>query len=427
MDALSRKGFDRNYWAMALEGSSFMGGIAVISTGGAVALFINAMTGSKTLIGLAVTVQSLFVIVGQLCSAPYVRSIRRLPEFLFNSMAIQRVAPLLMSLPLLLGFAGNWSVGIFLILFGFFWFMDGFLTIAWAELCTRALKPELRGHMMGMQVTIGGAASLLTGLLLTWLLATPALSNNHRFAMVFILAGIVLLSSLFFIRLVRDPNPIVNPEKLDVRQYYMRIPSVIRRSKPLQHMLAARIPSYIGFASVSFIVVYGAGVLSLSETQVSWLIYANIVGGLIGGISLGEISRRFGNKTIILICNTGVYIALGMAVLLTFLPVLGYAWLFATCTLASLTANNWLGYFSYILDIAPSEERSVYQVISNFVGIPFSFSGYVMGAVIDRFGFIAMFVISGIFAAAAIVLSIRLLSKRQIQDDMSLVNGCPIE
>ena len=415
MDTQSKNGFNRNYWALALEGSCFMGGIAFISTSGAVALFINAMTGSKTLIGLAVTVNSLFFLVGQLCSAPYVRSIRKLPEFLFKIMAAERIIPLLMSLPLFFGVAGNWSVTIFLILFGLFWLMDGFITIPWGELCARALKPELRGHMMGMQVTIGGIASLLTGLLLTWLLATPTLSDHHRFAVIFLLASAVLLLSLFFIRLVRDPNPILNPEKLHVRQYYTRIPSIIRHSKPLQHALIARIPSFIGFSSVSFIVVYGASVLNLSESQVSWLVYANILGGLVGGISLGEASRRFGNKTIILLCNTGVCIALIMAVSLAFFPVLGYIWLFVTCALASVTMNNWLGYFNYFLDIAPGEERSIYQVISTCIGIPFSFSGYAMGAVIDSFGFIITFIIGGIFSVAAILLSIRLLSKRQIQ------------
>ena len=421
MGVQSKNEFNRNYWALALEGSSFMGGIAFIATGGTVALFINAMTGSKTLIGLAVTIQSLFVLIGQICSAPYTRSIRRLPEYLFNIMAIQRVIPLLMSLPLFLGFANNLSVGLFMVLFGLFWCLDGFMIIPWGELCVRALKPELRGHMMGMQVTVGGVASLLTGLLLTWLLATPTLTDHYRFALIFVLSSAVLLTSLIFMRMVRDPNPIRHPEKLHISQYYIRVPSVIRRSKPLQDVLIARIPSYIGFSSISFIVVYGASVLNLPDTRVSWLIYANIIGSLIGGISLGEASRRFGNRTIILLCNTGVFVALSMAVSLAFFPALGYAWLFVTCTLASLTMNNWLGYFSYILDIAPGEERSFYQVIATCIGIPFSFSGYAMGAIIDNFGYITMFVISGVFAAAAILLSMRLLPKHRIQtpDDRS--------
>jgi predicted MFS family arabinose efflux permease len=267
-----------------------------------------------------------------------------------------------------------------------------------------------------MQVTIGGAASLLAGLLLTWLLATPVLSDHRRFALIFILASVIMLMSLFFIRLVRDPNPIQIPEKLDIRRYYARVPSVIRGSKPLQRALIARAFSYAGFSTLSFIVVFGAGLLKLPETRVSWLVYANIAGGLIGGISLGEASRRFGNKAVILMCNTGVFIALAMAISLNFMPALGYGWLFAICALASLTMGNWVGYFNYFIDIAPGRDRSVFQVISVCIGIPFSFAGYAMGAVIDNFGYVAMFVTGGAFAFATILLSLRLMSKRKIQE-----------
>ena len=104
-----------------------------------------------------------------------------------------------------------------------------------------------------------------------------------------------------------------------------------------------------------------------------------------------------------------------MAAPLVFFPNLGYGWLFVTCMFAGLTLNNWIGYLNYFLDIAPEEERSVFQVIGTCVGIPFSLVGYAMGAVIDRWGFVSAFVIGGIFAATALLLSFRLLSRRQIQ------------
>ncbi|MCL2703685.1 MAG: hypothetical protein FWE91_08780 [Defluviitaleaceae bacterium] len=415
MGASEKSGHNRNYWAMAVEGSFFMAGIALLSTSGTVALFLDSMTGSKALVGLAATVATLSMLLGQLSIAPYIRTIRKLPGFLFKHMIFQRTIPLLMALPLFIGIAGNWPVGIFLALFGIFWFYDGFLTVPWGELSARALKPELRSHMMGMQVTIGGIASLLTGLLLTWLLATPSLSDNYRFAVIFVLAGLILLPSVLAIRLVNDPSPIENPEKLHIRQYYARIPAIIKREKLLQHALIARLPAFIGFSSVTFIVVFGASTLDLSDVQVSWLVYANIVGGLVGGISLGEISRRFGNKVTIMFCNAGVFIALGMAVSLVFFPSLGYVWLFATCALASLTMSNWIGYFNYFLDIAPREERSVFQVIGTCIGIPFSFVGYALGMIIDSRGFVAAFTIGGVSAVAAFILSIRLKSKSYIQ------------
>jgi len=408
-------GQKRNYWAMALEGSFFMGGIALLSTGGTIALFLNSMTGSMALVGLAVTVQTLLMFLGQLGIAPYVRSILKLPEFLCKHMIVQRCIPFLMAIPLFLGITGYWPVIIFFVLFGFFWFYDGFVTVPWGELSARALKPDLRSHMMGMQVTIGGIASLVTGLLVTWLLATPILTEYLRFAFIFSLSSIILLPSVIAMRLVKDPHPIEQPEKLHVLQYYGRIPSVIKRSKLLQHALIARIPAYIGFSAITFMVVFGINTLELTNAQVSWLVYANIVGGLVGGITLGEISRRLGNKATIIVCNAGVLIALSMAMLLVFFPDFGYIWLFVTCALGSLTLANWIGYFNYYLDIAPQHERSVFQVIGTCIGIPFSFVGFAMGGIIDQWGFITAFAIGSIFAVAALILSLRLKSKRYIQ------------
>jgi len=410
----SRDGYSRNYWALALEGSCFMGGIAVIAAGGSVSLFINTMTGSKTLVGLAVTISTLCMQVGQLFSAPYVRSIRDLPGFFIRVMSVQRAIPILIAIPLFLGMPGNIAVGIFMILYAIFWIVDGSMAVPWGELCMRTLTDDLRGHMMGMQVTIGGAASLFTGLLLRWLLATPVLTNHLRFALIFVLASVVMLFSVVFMRMVKDPHPVLTPQKPKIREYYARVPSVVRGSKPLQHMLIARAFSYVGFSCLSFLVVFGSGVLKLPESLVSWLVYANIAGGLIGGIVLGEISRRFGNKTVIMTCNVSVLITLCMAASLLRVPSLGYVWLFATCALASLTMGCWVGYFNYILDIAPSEDRSVFQVVNTWIGIPFSFAGYAMGAVIDNFGYGAMFMTGGSFVVVTILLSMRLMSKRRI-------------
>jgi len=333
---------------------------------------------------------------------------------LFFAMSCQRVLPLIMAVPLFFGAGGYFAVGVFLALFGTFWMMDGIITMPWSELVARAIKPDLRGHMMGMQVAIGSCFSLLTGLLLAWLLATPTLTDHYRFGYIFILTSAVLLLSIIFISLVRDPQPIKVPEKADVKKYYAMIPKLIKASKPLQRILIARMPAYIGFSVITFMVVFSANVMEVSDTQVSWLVYSQIVGGLISGILLGEISRRFGNKTIIMLCNVGVLLVIALAITLFYLPAFSYFFLIVLCAFASLWLNNWFGYMNYIIDISPKDNRPAYQLIGNCIGIPFSFVGYGIGAIIDKWGYAIAFVIGGVAAITAVVASSRLLSKKQI-------------
>ena len=415
MENKNKKGYGRNYWALALEGASFVGGVAVMSVGGVVALFINDMTGSEILVGLAITMQQLLMLLGTLVVAPYVHSIHNLPKFMFKNMLIQRTLPLIMALPLFLMLEPMTAVIIFLILYGLFWFLDGIITMPWGELSARALSPEMRGHMMGMQIAIGGAVSLITGLFLVWLFVTPSETVHFRFAVAFVLTAALLLTSLIFIRMVKDPTPIKNPEKASPRIYYAKIPALIKSNKPLQHALLARIPGYIGFSAMAFILVFGVNTLDVSVSQEAWLIYAKIVGGLISGILLGWVSRRLGNKTVIILCNIGVIITLVMSILLAQYTSLGYLWLFVLCMLAAVWHNNWLGYFNYVLDIAPPKDRPAFQLIGSSIGVPFSFFGFILGAVIERWGYIAAF-ITGITAAlVAILFSLRLLSRNRIK------------
>ncbi|MCL2426539.1 MAG: MFS transporter [Oscillospiraceae bacterium] len=410
----NRQNYGRNYWALTFEGVSFVAAINLMATGGAVALFINTMTGSVTLAGLAITAQSFFLLLGQLIIAPYIGAIRNLPGAMFKIMSL-RLIPFLMAIPLFLGVGGHLAVGIFLVLLSLFWLSDGLNTVPWGELTARALKPEVRGHMMGMQVAIAGAVSLLTGLLLQWLLATPALSDYHRFGTIFALTGAILMPSLIFIRLVKDPSPIETPIKPDLRGYYAKLLPIIKNSKPLRYAIIARIPGFIGFSTLTFLILFGKNELGITEDQASWLVYSQIAGGLLGGVLLGEISRRLGNKAVIVICNIGTLITLSLAIIITFIPSLGYLWLLAICVFASIWASHWLGYFNYFLDIAPREDRPAFQVIGNCIGIPFSFVGYAIGAVIDQWGFLVAFAIASITAIITIILSLRLLSRKEIK------------
>ena len=386
-----------------------------MATSGAVAVFINTMTGSETLVGLAISLQVLCMLVGQIIYAPFVHSVRNLPMKMFYRMGVQRLLPFVMSIPLFLGAGPHFAVGAFMIVFGLFWLIDGVITMLWGELTARAIRPELRGHMMGMQVVIGGGISLLTGLLLTWLLATPLLTDNYRFGYVFVLSAALFFPSIMFIRLVKDPKPILAPKKPDFKKYYSQIPRLIRESKPLQLALIARMPSYIGFSVITFMIVFGSNELEITEAQISWLVYTQIAGVLLGGVIVGETSRRFGNKSVIMICNIGVLVTILMALILMVLPGLGYFWLIALCIFASVWSNNWIGYMNYVLDISPEELRPAYQLVVNCVGIPFSLVGFGIGALIDTWGYAVAFILGGITTIIAIIASTRLLSRKQIR------------
>ncbi|MGI6704755.1 MAG: MFS transporter [Clostridia bacterium] len=400
----------RNFISLTLEGTFFLTALAFLDANAVVPVFIDTFTGSLQLAGLATTLRTALSMLTQLLSGPYVPKIKNVPAYILWIMFLFRPLPFIM-VPVLLGNLNPFlTVGIFLAIYGLFWASDGLVVIPWSDLLGRTIPANKRGKLMGYQQVTGGIAALGAGFLIKMILAHPNLENLVKYAIIFSGAGVSLMISSIMMSFARDLPRKLSKEKVSFKRYFSQMPHYLLKNRDFASLTVIRIIySFIGMVS-PFIILFGKSAFQLSPSQVSNLIYIQIIGNLLGGLLWGTVSHRWGNKYVILIAQLiGAFIPILAFTSLIFngliLPIF---FLWPMTLLTGINMGSWMGFLNYTIDIVKEEERPIYLVLGNLTTFPLTFLPYLAGSIADRWGFLPLFLISLLAAAAGTVLSMRL-------------------
>lgn len=399
-----------NYWTFLLEGVTFVCATAFLDANAVIPVFIYGYSSSLQLAGLAATLCVAFPIIAQVIVGPFVDRLPNLPAYITRVMFLSRPLPLLM-VPVLLGGLPAWAtVLIFLVLYSLLWAGDGLVTVPWADLLARTIRPALRGHLLGMQQLVGGLGGLAAGYVIKAVLASPALTDAQRFSVLFGSAGLLLLVASVFFAFTRDLPRQPSTHRVHPIDYYRQIPRYFTGNRDFMKMAVVRVFASVATMVSPLIILFGKTTLGLSDARVSTLIYVQIVGNLLGGALWGNISRRAGNKAVIA----------GGQVVSLLVPALALgclAWPGSALASGLLTAavfingtlkGNWLGFINYTMDLSCDSDRTVYLLLNSLIPFPLTFLSYLAGVVADGWGFAPLFVISAIGSVVAAVLSFRL-------------------
>jgi hypothetical protein len=96
--------YKNNYLLLVLEGSFFMGGIGFLSSSTVIPVFIDMMTHSKQLVGLALTLGTFFQYFGRLIVGPFMPHVKNHARFSTIVMFVCRPQTVL---PAILIFTGK--------------------------------------------------------------------------------------------------------------------------------------------------------------------------------------------------------------------------------------------------------------------------------------------------------------------------------
>lgn len=400
----------RNFISLTLEGTFFLTGLAFLDANSVIPVFIDTFTGSLQLAGLATTLHTALAMLTQLFSGPYVPRIKNVPAYILWIMFLFRPLPFIM-VPVLLGNLNPFlTVAIFLAIYGLFWASDGLVVVPWTDLLGRTIPANRRGKLIGYQQATGGIAALGAGFLIKMILAHPTLENSVKYAIIFSGAGICLMISSIMMSFARDLPRKVSEEKISYKRYFSQMPHYLLKNRDFTSMAVIRIIySFIGMIS-PFIILFGRSTFHFSPSQVSNLIYIQIIGNLVGGLLWGTVSHRLGNKYVILIAQLiGALIPILAFMSLVFngliLPIF---FLWSMTLLTGINMGSWMGFLNYTIDIVNEEERPIYLVLGNVITFPLTFLPYLAGFIADLWGFLPLFFISLLAASAGIVLSMRL-------------------
>jgi len=331
--------------------------------------FVSQFTRSAPVVGLVSTVFNGCWLLPQVIAGRVINDKPRKKPYLMVGIS-GRVAFWIITLALWLGLGQHprMMLILFFTCIALFTLPDGLASIAWFDMLARAIPLKRRGRLMGVAQIVSGVAGLGVGALVTLVLDSPKITFPTDYAFLFALTGLAFIPSTVALSLLREPpiRTLPNEARQESQANWL---SPLRGDPLFRRLIACRI--LVGMVSLAtpFYVVHATDVLNLPLAIAGTFVAAQQVGSVGFGALFGLISDQRGPLATIRI-GSAVAIAGPLLALLAHLAdggVLVRVYPFVYVALAAYQSSSMLGFYNYLLEIAPESTRPSYVGLGNTI------------------------------------------------------------
>jgi MFS family permease len=411
------KTLTRNKLAIFTDYVGFGLGLTFAHTGTVLPAFAATLTDSKTLIGLVSAIWTGSWLLPQLFIANYLTDKPNKYRYMVTVAAIGRPVFWIFALLLALGwFANQPTLLLVLLLIGIAWFSstDAVAAICWFDIFGRAMSPRDRGQLIGLGQVVNGVLAIGAGFLVGHLLSDQGLPYPFNYAVIFSLAGVA-----FFISWVGCAMMVEVPEKVltappvtSLRDYLPKFAEVWRNDPIFARAITVRLLASITEMATPFYIIHATQVTRVGDGIVGSLAAVGSMGAAVAGLWLGRVAARQGSHRVIQITSWLCVIPPIFGLFVTFMPVSPtlFVALYVGCYLiiGMINGSSMLGYFNYILDLAPPGYRPIYMGLANTLGGVLVFAPIIGGWILDYFSYPILFTLTLIGVAASTVTAMKL-------------------
>lgn len=405
-----------NFIVGILNGVIFTFGMAFMDPTTVLPVFIKKYTTSDTIVGLASAMHRAGWHLPQLFVAIYLeRKALRLGVYLrANIMRMLLIWLFVLLLALYGQMYPTWVIASYLGLLGIASIFGGIAGLPFTDIVGKVVPRSHTGIFYAIRFFFGaGILSILAGVIVEYVLSPE--SNLHfpqNYVVLFSLAAGLMSLGIFATSFIREPEGKVVENTRTVRQFFSEIPVLIKRDGNFRLLLIVQVlTSGIGF-SLPFYVVFAREQFHVPESMAGLFLVVQTIGFGFSNVVWGRMSSRHGNRQVIS----------GTAVILTVIPILALilsfygvgsqslTWLFYPIffLIGASMAGTFIGFKSYLLDIAPEDRRPTYIGITNTImGFAALFPAF-GGIVADWVSLRGVFVVSSIFVLGGTFLSLKL-------------------
>lgn len=368
-----------NFIVGVLNGGIFAFGTSFLDPTTVLPVFVRHFTTSDTLVGLASSLHRAGWHLPQLLVAGYLeRRKHRLP--VYRQANLVRMTLIWLMLPLIAWY-GLTRPGLvlsgFLILYGVASLFGGPAGNAYTDIVGKSLPRSHTGLFYASRSFLGGVLSILAGVLVKFYLDSD---NGYDFPANYVMifafgAGFMSLGIGCFC-LVREPEGKVSKTHRNVFQVIRGVPEIVRRDPNFGRFLLVQVlASGIGF-SLPFYVVLARETFHVTESTVGVFLAVQTIGSAVFNVVWGRISLTQGNRRVVLFAVLGVGVIPSLALVLSSQAswlTMESEWFITACfspiflLIGGTTTGFFIGFKSYLLDIAPEERRPTYVGITNTV------------------------------------------------------------
>ena len=413
--------YRRNLICLVMDFIAFGMALAFINVNTVLPSFVNELTDSALLVGLVSTLLSGSWLLPQLIAANYLANKPRKKFYILLPAALGR--PVWWILGGILLIVGSRAPALILVAFfaGLVLFMgtDGLAAVAWFDVFSRSIPAERRGRVIGASQIASGIAGMGVGWLVGRILGAggPPFPNNY--ALLFFFCGLSLLVSWLALIFLHEPVLETVPDRKDGENFLHRLISVLRTDRQFRRVTIVRLLFGLGGMATPFYMVYGTDILRLPSETVGLATSAQVLGGILAGISLGYIQERWGSKLVIL-CTTVLGMSLPLLALLTqvlawqrvALSLLTVVYIGIFVTLGIVNSSIMLGFINFVMELAPPHENPTYMGLSNALTGLLLLNPLVGGWVLETTSYTVLFALSAVEAGLSLAMAFGLQEPR---------------
>ncbi len=298
--------------------------------------------------------------------------------------------------------------------------------IPFMDIVAKSIPYERRSIFFAMRFILGGVVAFIAGFLVKFILSSKSsISFPNNFCILFCISAIFTTIALVTFFFMKEPPSKLNHNHTASRNFFLHSIKALLKDNNFIRFYIYRIFTGFGLMSIPFIIPFGIEKLQIEKSDAGiYLAIASFL-GILSNFIWQKISRKFGNKRVLL--NTALLFSLifGLLILIFFLSNfnIGTFWgLSISHVLFSLSAvlimvtlfSDRMGYFNYLLDLAPEDSRSIYVGFMNSLVTPIMLLP-LLGGFISGFSFKLLFILSFLFSVAAFFIGKTLTNYKEVK------------
>ena len=371
-----------------LDGAFFGLGLGISSFSAFIPIFVNRMSESAVLIGLVPALHAFGWQFPQIFTAGWISRMRR-----------YKPAVVLLTLQERIPFFGLALVAWFLPALGknnalilTFLFLawqglgGGFTANAWTSMICKIIPSETRGTFFGSQSAAANAlmsiGAIIAGLILS------KISDRYDFSLLFLLTGLIMLVSWFFLSLTKEPEDLNKFIPEIKAPFWKGIHAILQRDPNFRWFLIARLLSQFASMGFAFYIIYAINQFGMKEFTAG-IISATLTGAaIIANPLMGLAGDRWGHRRIMLLGFLSATISSILA-----WQAGSLAWFFPIMILTGMAyVAIWTTPLSLTAEFGNETERPIYIGLSNTLIAPAAILAPLLGGwLADRYGYPFMF------------------------------------
>jgi MFS family permease len=394
--------FRWNFAVNVLDGTFFWFGINFATPSTILPLYVRHLTSSPLLIGLIATISGSGWSLPQLFTANHIERLPRKKPVVVNiGLFAERLPILVMAASTMLFATRAPSLALVLLFLTLAWHFvgAGLIAVAWQEMIARVIPVQYRGRLLGL-ANFGGTA---TGILGAGLAAVVL--NRYpfptSFALCFAIASVFIFLSWVCVALTREPPLHSEKPSISFRQFWQRLPQVLRQDPNFALYLLARVMTVFSRMGIGFLTVYAVDRWQLSDGQAGLYTAAILAGQAGSNLALGALADRRGHKLVL-----EISVLLGILAMLGAVLAPAPLWMYLVfASVGALSASDLLAAIGITMEFAAPEERPTYIGLANTVpGVFAVFTPMIGGWIAGSLGYPATFVTAAVFGLLAVTL-----------------------